>query len=196
MSINVPPSSEQSDVIRITGSREKAERARLGLLDKVRQLDGEKQDREARSHRIEIHVDPAFHPKIIGKKGAVITKIRSKHDVQIQFPERDRENQDPTLITIIGYEKNTLEAKQAISLLVGDLESQVTKELQVDPRVHPRIIGGRGKGVAKIMETYKVSVRFPKSGDKNASLVVITGNDEGVELAADYILNLEEEYVS
>jgi len=79
--------------------------------------------------------------------------------------------------------------------LVGDLESQVTKELHVDPRVHPRIIGGRGKGVAKIMDEFKVSVKFPKSGDKNPSLVVITGNDEGVELAADYILNLEEEYV-
>ena len=34
-------------------------------------------------------MDPKYHPKIIGKKGAVITQIRLEHDVNIQFPDKD-----------------------------------------------------------------------------------------------------------
>lgn len=34
-------------------------------------------------------MDPKYHPKIIGRKGAVITQIRLEHDVNIQFPDKD-----------------------------------------------------------------------------------------------------------
>lgn len=38
-------------------------------------------------------VDPKFHPKIIGRKGAVISQIRKDHDVNIQFPDKGDEDQ-------------------------------------------------------------------------------------------------------
>lgn len=38
-------------------------------------------------------VDPKFHPKIIGRKGAVISQIRKEHDVSIQFPDKGDEEQ-------------------------------------------------------------------------------------------------------
>lgn len=38
-------------------------------------------------------VDPKFHPKIIGRKGAVISQIRKDHDVSIQFPDKGDEQQ-------------------------------------------------------------------------------------------------------
>lgn len=38
-------------------------------------------------------MDPKYHPKIIGRKGAIITNIRTEHDVNIQFPEKNDENQ-------------------------------------------------------------------------------------------------------
>lgn len=38
-------------------------------------------------------MDPKYHPKIIGRKGAVITNIRTEHDVNIQFPEKNDESQ-------------------------------------------------------------------------------------------------------
>lgn len=37
-------------------------------------------------------VDPKFHPKIIGRKGAVISQIRKDHDVNIQFPDKGDED--------------------------------------------------------------------------------------------------------
>lgn len=46
-----------------------------------------------RSFKLTITVDPKYHPKIIGRKGAIITQIRTEHDVNIQFPEKNDENQ-------------------------------------------------------------------------------------------------------
>ncbi len=46
-----------------------------------------------KSFKLTITVDPKYHPKIIGRKGAIITNIRTEHDVNIQFPEKNDENQ-------------------------------------------------------------------------------------------------------
>jgi polyribonucleotide nucleotidyltransferase len=70
---------------------------------------------------VQIEVDPDFHPKIIGKRGAVITKIRQDHDVQINFPKKG--DPEEHVITITGYEKNTLAAKEDIMKIVNELVS-------------------------------------------------------------------------
>lgn len=46
-----------------------------------------------RSFKVTVSVDPKFHPKIIGRKGAVISQIRKDHDVSIQFPDKGDEQQ-------------------------------------------------------------------------------------------------------
>ena len=66
-------------------------------------------------------VDPKFHPKIIGRRGAVITKIRQEHDVQIQFTEKGSDKSDVIMIT--GLEENTLAAKEDILKIVQELVS-------------------------------------------------------------------------
>lgn len=48
-------------------------------------------------------VDPKFHPKIIGRKGAVISQIRKDHDVNIQFPDKGDEDQVGGCIGFIEY---------------------------------------------------------------------------------------------
>lgn len=76
---------------------------------------------ELRNFKLELHVEPAYHPKIIGRRGAVISKIRDAHEVNIQFPEKNSESQD--LITITGYESNAEAAKIDILKIVQDLVS-------------------------------------------------------------------------
>ena len=66
-----------------------------------------------------MEVDPRHHPKIIGRKGAVISKIRDAHDVNIQFPDRSAENQ--ALITVTGYQSNAEAARDDIMVIVKDL---------------------------------------------------------------------------
>ena len=74
-----------------------------------------------RSHQLEVEVEPKYHPKIIGRGGTVISRIRLNHDVQIQFPEKSAEKQD--IIMVTGYVKNAEAAKNEILSLVAELVS-------------------------------------------------------------------------
>uniref|UniRef100_A0A8C5C3D0 Vigilin n=1 Tax=Gadus morhua TaxID=8049 RepID=A0A8C5C3D0_GADMO len=193
VNIQVPSPELQCDIISITGLANHLDRAREGLLERVKELQLEQEDRALRSFKLTITVDPKYHPKIIGRKGAVITTIRTEHDVNIQFPEKNDENLDQ--ISIMGYEPNAIAARDAIKALVDELEELISEEITLDSRVHARIIGGRGKGIRKIMEEFKVDLKFPQSGSPDPNLVTVTGRPELVDEAIDHLLNLEEEYV-
>ncbi|XP_066565203.1 high density lipoprotein binding protein a isoform X1 [Amia ocellicauda] len=193
VNIQVPAPDLQSDIITITGLANHLDRAREGLLERVKELQAEQEDRALRSFKLTITVDPKYHPKIIGRKGAIITQIRIDHDVNIQFPEKNDENQDQ--ITITGYERNTEAARDAIQRIVDELEEMISEDITLDHRVHARIIGARGKGIRKIMDEFKVDLRFPQTGAADPDVVTVTGLPEHVDEAIDHLLNLEEEYL-
>uniref|UniRef100_A0A672JFH9 Vigilin n=1 Tax=Salarias fasciatus TaxID=181472 RepID=A0A672JFH9_SALFA len=176
VNIQVPAPDQQSDKISITGLANHLDRAKDGLLERVKELQAEQEDRALRSFKLTITVDPKYHPKIIGRKGAIITNIRTEHDVNIQFPEKNDENQDQ--ITITGYEHKAIAARDAIQAIVDDLEGMVSEDITLDSRVHARIIGARGKGIRKIMDEFKVKDIFqahPSSAQSiNADRSVIT----------------------
>ncbi|KAF3691294.1 Vigilin High density lipoprotein-binding protein [Channa argus] len=194
VNIQVPAPDQQSDKISITGLASHLERAKEGLLERVKELQAEQEDRALRSFKLTITVDPKYHPKIIGRKGTIITNIRTEHDVNIQFPEKNDENQDQ--ITITGYEHKAIAARDAIQAIVDDLEEMISEDITLDSRVHARIIGARGKGIRKLMDEFKVDLRFPQSGAADPNRVTVTGHPELVDEAIDHLLNLEEEYMA
>ncbi|XP_028983098.1 vigilin [Betta splendens] len=193
VNIWVPQPEKQLDVIKVTGLAANVERARQGLLERVKELQAEQEDRALRSFKVTMSVDPKFHPKIIGRKGAVISQIRKDHDVSIQFPDKGDEQQD--LIVISGYERNVEEARQAIQQLVDEWQEMVSQDVNLDPRTHARIIGARGKAIRKLMEEFKVDIRFPQPGSDEPDKVTVTGLPDTVDSAIDHLLNLEEEYL-
>ena len=75
-------------------------------------------------------------------------------------------------------------------------EDMTVEEIAIDSRVHSRIIGGRGRGINKIMDEFKVDVKFPRSDSENPDLVVVMGDSDAVYDCRDHLLLLEEEYVS
>uniref|UniRef100_A0A4W6D2T7 Vigilin n=1 Tax=Lates calcarifer TaxID=8187 RepID=A0A4W6D2T7_LATCA len=180
VNIWVPQPEKQLDVIKVTGLAANVERAKQGLLERVKELQAEQEDRALRSFKVTMSVDPKFHPKIIGRKGAVISQIRKDHD---------------DLIVISGYERNVEEARQAIQQLVAELQEMVSQDVHLDPRTHARIIGARGKAIRKLMEEFKVDIRFPQPGSDEPDKVTVTGLPETVDNAIDHLLNLEEEYM-
>ena len=76
-----------------------------------------------RSYQLEVTVPTRFHPKIIGRRGAVITKIRTDNDVQIQFPEKSERD---GIIIITGYERNASAARDDILKIVTELVRRYT----------------------------------------------------------------------
>ena len=75
-----------------------------------------------RNFQLEVHVDPKYHPKIIGRKGIIIDKIRKEHEVQIQVPST-KSGGDDDVITLTGYERNCEAAKDEIDRMVKELVS-------------------------------------------------------------------------
>jgi predicted PilT family ATPase len=193
VNISIPPAEEQSDTVKVRGPPANVGRAKEALLERVEQLEAEKEDRELKSFKLTVEVDEKYHPKIIGRRGALITGIRKKHDVNIQFPDKGGENQN--LITITGYQENAEGARDEILGIVRDIEDMFVEELTLDARIHPRIIGSKGRGINRIMEDYNVDLRFPRSTDPDPNLVTISGAEDNVLDCKDYLKNLEEEYL-
>ena len=79
--------------------------------------------------------------------------------------------------------------------IVGQFESQVHEEVQIDPGVHSMIIGKRGRSIRKIMDDYKVDIRLPRPGDDDPSLVIVSGDDDNVQDCIDHLKILEEEHI-
>ncbi|CAL8135568.1 unnamed protein product [Orchesella dallaii] len=197
--ITVPPSEQQSDTIKITGSPKNADAAKVALLNLKEDLDAKERDREAKSFEVRVQVDPKFHTKIIGKNGAVIGKIRETFDVNVQLPKRsDSLSETSDEIIIIGYELQANKARDEILAIVNDLveRERFREEAEIDHRVHSRIIGAKGKNVRQIMKDFGVDIRFPRPNDDNPNLVVVSGpNEDKVLDAREHLLNLEEEYL-
>ena len=191
--IVLSPPEEKRDVIKITGTPYNVEQAKLAVEDRVVELEKERKDRELRRFAIEMDVNPEYHPKIIGRKGIVISKIRTNHDVQITFPKRGDPDEQKIIIT--GYEENVYKAKEDIMKIVNELNEFVRDELTIDSRVHSRLIGARGRNIRKIMDDFKVDIKFPKSEDPDPNLVIITGIEDNVSEARDHLLILEEEFL-
>eukprot|EP00088_Acartia_fossae_P030274 TRINITY_DN31247_c0_g1_i1.p1 TRINITY_DN31247_c0_g1~~TRINITY_DN31247_c0_g1_i1.p1 ORF type:complete len:267 (+),score=102.83 TRINITY_DN31247_c0_g1_i1:476-1276(+) len=193
VNIRVPAPEAQSDIILISGVPSNVEAAKAGLADKVAELEKEKEDKLQKSFEVRVEVNPDYHPKIIGRGGAVISKIRDDFDVLIQLPKKDADDQ--SIITITGYENKANEARDAILKIVGQFEAMVHEEVNIDPRVHSMIIGKRGRSIRKIMDDFKVDIRLPREGDEDPSLVVVSGDDENVQDCIDHLKIMEEEYI-
>lgn len=191
--IVLSPADQKLDVIKITGAPSAAASAKEAVEERCKQLEEDRADRQLRSFELKLEVDPDFHPKIIGKRGAVITKIRQDHDVQINFPKKG--DPEEHIITITGYEKNTEAAKEDIMRIVNELNKMVKEQVSIDHRVHARLIGQRGRAIHKVMELYNVDIKFPRSTDPDPSLVSIIGAEENVAEAKESLLNQAEEYM-
>uniref|UniRef100_H2ZHB1 K Homology domain-containing protein n=1 Tax=Ciona savignyi TaxID=51511 RepID=H2ZHB1_CIOSA len=195
VTISIPPADQNSNFITITGVKSKLENAKAGLMERVKVIEQEEEDRVLRSFTLTVDVPNQFHSQIIGRRGAIVTEIRTKHGVNIQFPDRDDENQRCSIhqgqIRIIGYEKNAESARDAVMKIVNELSSHISQDIKIDRKVHPRLIGTKGRAIKKIMEDFGVDIRFIKEED----IVTVTGPLEKVEECVEHILNLEEEYM-
>jgi len=192
VNIRVPSMDDKSDLILISGVPSNVEAAKVGLAEKVEELEAEKEEKIKRSHQVSVSVNPEYHPKIIGRGGAVITKLRDDFKVQIQLPKKEAEDSD--VITITGLEQDAEAAKDAILKIVGQYESMVQEEVSIDPKVHSMIIGKRGRSIRKIMDDFKVDIRLPREGDADPSRVVVSGDEDAVFDCIDHLKIIEEEY--
>lgn len=190
--IELSPPEEKLDIIKITGAPASIAEAKKAIDERVDEYEANRKDRELRSFELKLEIDPIWHSKIIGRRGTVINKIRANHGVQISFPRK--EDDADNIITIQGYEAAANAAKDEIMKIYNELNELVREIIHVDSRIHARLIGQRGRNIHKIMDEYKVEIKFPKQGEDPDNITII-GSADAVSEAKDHILNLEEEYL-
>ncbi|XP_033253814.1 vigilin-like [Drosophila miranda] len=192
--VELPPSELKSDIIKVSGTPAHVAEAKEALETMIEDFEADRADRELRSFVLQLDVDQEYHSKLIGRHGAVINKLRADHDVIISLPKRDDPNQ--RIISITGYQAKAEAARGAILEIVGDLQTLHREVIEIDTRVHSHIIGQRGRTIRKIIEDYKVDIKFPSSDDaqNNPNAVTIIGKEEDVENAKDVLLSMAEDY--
>lgn len=195
--IELSPQHEQLDIIKISGTIANIAEAKVALEERVRELEGDRRDRELRAFTLTFDVDSKWHPKIIGRRGAVVNKIREDHGVQVRFPNRETDEAERNTITIQGYEQSAEAAKVDVLKIVNDLSALLEEAVEIDSRVHARIIGQRGRGIRQLMQDFNVDIKFPRDAERNVNpdLVTIIGQADAVSDAKDHLLNMEEEYL-
>lgn len=181
--INVPKKGDDCNYVTVVGTRDNIESAKVGLADKLNEF-------ELHNFQVEINdVKPDLISQLRGRNGNEVKKLQDKYEVRIDFSRRG----EPDKITIKGLEKNVKKLEEYIKKKIADEEAKTSEEITVDNRVHSRIIGQKGKAIAKVMEKFNVDVKFP---NRNSDIVIVKGaNAEAVEDACDHLKNLEEEYL-
>ncbi|XP_064543886.1 vigilin [Drosophila montana] len=192
--VELPPSDLKSDIIKVSGTPARVAEAREALEKMIEDYEADRADRELRSFVLQIEVDPEYHSKLIGRQGAVINKLRADHDVNISLPKRDDPNQ--RIISITGYQAKAEAARDAILEIVGELQTLHRDVIEIDTRIHSHIIGHRGRTIRKIIDDYKVDIKFPSADDPqaNPNAVTIIGKEEDVENAKEMLLSMAEDY--
>lgn len=61
-------------------------------MEKVKDLEKEEEERALKNFSLSVEIPAEFHPKIIGRRGAIVTEIRKQFDVNIQVPARNDES--------------------------------------------------------------------------------------------------------
>jgi uncharacterized protein YajQ (UPF0234 family) len=99
-----------------------------------------------------------------------------------------------TEIIITGYEDKALACRDEILQLIKDFQAKITMEIEIDRRIHARIIGSGGQKLQQIMKDYNVEIKF--QGNNQNDKVHVTGLDQDkIDACIDHLLLLEEDYL-
>uniref|UniRef100_A0A0K0FDJ9 Dodeca-satellite-binding protein 1 (inferred by orthology to a D. melanogaster protein) n=1 Tax=Strongyloides venezuelensis TaxID=75913 RepID=A0A0K0FDJ9_STRVS len=190
VNVQIPNESDNSDIIKVVGLREKVKECIADIESRVEELQKIATDNMLKSFKLTVSIPAEYHQKLIGRKGVVVAGLRSKYDVQITFP-KDEDNCDDIIIQ--GYEKNCNECKEDMLDQVAQWEAMITMTVKLDPRYHPRMIGTGGRNLRKLNEDFGVDIRLPPKNAEDPSLVVIAGHTEDDILNCIEQLKIEEE---
>jgi len=182
--INVPKrGNEAADYLLIIGTKDNIEQCKPALAEHLAEL-------ELKNYAVEIsEVRDELIPQLRGRNGAEVMRIEKKYEVRVEFSRRD----EPNKIVIRGVRNKVEECEAFIRKKISDEASKTSQEIELDNRIHSRIIGQKGKTVAKIMEKFKVDIKFV---GRNSDAVIVKGaTAEAVDEACDHLKNLEEEYL-
>lgn len=170
--IELNEAKDQSITILITGKEKNVEEARTRL---VRELQTQA------TIRLEIPKD--YHSFLIGKQGMKLRQLEQKFLCRIHMPNREEKSD---VIRIVGPNEYIVEAAKHIKAIGDEMARQKTENLDIPRSFYPWIRGVNNEKVEELMRRTGAKVNIPPNHANNET-IIITGEREGVESAAEEI---------
>lgn len=163
--INIPPPHVEKDEITVSGDREKVEAA-VAEINKIYNA-----KRKCNITKLAIQITKSQHRLIIGKSGSNLHEIFKEHDVYVQVPKLDS---DQETIYLYGEESKL---GPALSQVCANANSIVTIRIDVPVWLHRHMIGEKGANISRITADYpQTHVKFEQD-----SKIMIEGPPDEVE---------------
>ena len=149
--IQVPKQDDESETIKISGTVENVEKARLEI-----QLIS---DEKAKLSIERINIPKVYHPFVSGPDNQNIKTMVGDSNVKVNIPPSHVENDE----IIITGEKNAVLAASNMVRAIYEEKARTTRTLSVEVKKeqHKWVIGPKGAGLAEIFRNYGVVVEVP-----------------------------------
>lgn len=157
-------------------------------------LVAECQEKLDKNYTTQVSVDTAVIEKFQYQDKLKLNKIRDTQSVKLNIP--DRRDTPQIQCHIVGYEKNVQAAVQQFNKLVKEVEERAEETIEIASQVHPRLIGAQGRAVKKLMEDFKIRVKFARQGDPNPNAVTLFGRQDCIAAAKKHMIELADHYLS
>lgn len=174
---------EDGGAIYLEGPPEDVKSAQASLSAEIDRL-----TREMSSETIKVH--PSLHRHVIGRGGALISKIKDETGVQITIPN-EQTNSDE--IKVEGNKEGVKKAIEEISEIVKRIENEKSRDILIEQRFHKQIIGAKGEAIGKLREQYpSVVFSFPDAS-KKSDIVNLRGDKNEVDKVFKQLTALNKE---
>ncbi|EDV55082.1 vigilin [Drosophila erecta] len=134
-------------------------------------------------------VNPSYYKHIIGKAGANVNRLKDELKVNINFEEREGQNN----IRIEGPKEGVRQAQLELQEKIDKLENEKSKDVIIDRRLHRSIIGAKGEKIREVKDRYRqVTITIP-TPQENTDIVKLRGPKEDVDKCHKDLLKLVKE---
>lgn len=133
----------------------------------------------------ESEIDPRFSKHIIGKAGANINRLQDELGVSIFL-----ETKGVNTIRIEGPVESLAKAEKEIREKIDKLENEKEKDVIIDHKLFPKLIGSKGDKIREIRDKFKnVQIIFPYSNDKT-DIVKLRGRKDEVDACHKHMIKI------
>jgi predicted RNA-binding protein YlqC (UPF0109 family) len=183
-------SQDRIDTVKIRGPKNIAKKAEK----RFEALIAECQDRVDKNYTAQVSVETAVIEKFVYADKLKLNKIRDTQNVKLNIP--DKRDSAKLQCSIVGYEKNVQTALQQFNKLVTEVAERSEETIEIPSQVHPRLIGAQGRAVKKLMEDYKIGVKFARQNDPNPNAVTLSGRADNILAAKNHMMKLADQYMA
>uniref|UniRef100_A0A7I5E6T0 Vigilin n=1 Tax=Haemonchus contortus TaxID=6289 RepID=A0A7I5E6T0_HAECO len=176
---------EDTGNIFLEGAPEEVKAAFTILSTEVARLEA-----EMSIEKVKVH--PSLHRHVIGRGGALISKIKDETGVQISIPN-EQTNSDE--IVVEGKKEGVKKAVEEIRAIVSKIENEKSRDIIIEQRLHKLIIGTKGENIGKIREAHpNVVLSFPDV-NKKSDVINIRGDKTEVDKVYKQLQSIAKELI-